>query len=31
MVRTENNMQAVDSWCAWLSPQTLHYLNAMKL
>jgi hypothetical protein len=30
-VRTEKNMQAVDSWCAWRTLQTGLYLNAMIL
>jgi hypothetical protein len=30
-VRTEKNMQAVDSWCAWRTLQTWLYLNAMIL
>jgi len=28
-VRTEKNMQAVASWCAWCTLQTWLYLNAM--
>ena len=28
-MRTENNMQAVDSWCAWRTLQTWLFLNAM--
>ena len=30
-MRTEKNMQAVDSLCAWRTLQTLLYLNAMIL